>query len=167
MHTGFFGPTPRTASSWLTGVCLSSLASVTQGVQPGCGASGAALGVLMDIQPHWWTCRQTPSTRQTCSNSREVRCNVLWLPSNNGCVCCRAGAVSLQAQRFQRQGTQLRKRMWWQNFRMQIIVVSLVVLLVVVIFLLSCFTGEQSSAGSQYNSTLAQGCTEPQTCGLC
>jgi vesicle-associated membrane protein 7 len=46
-----------------------------------------------------------------------------------------------QAAKFQRQGTQLRKKMWWQNFRMQIIVVGVVVLLVVVIFLLACFTG--------------------------
>eukprot|EP00775_Hariotina_reticulata_P008912 gene8912-9089_t len=46
-----------------------------------------------------------------------------------------------QAQKFQRAGTQLRKKMWWQNFRMQIIVVGVVVLLVLVIFLLSCFTG--------------------------
>jgi vesicle-associated membrane protein 7 len=46
-----------------------------------------------------------------------------------------------QAAKFQRQGTQLRKKMWWQNFRMQIIVVGVVLLLVVVVFLLACFTG--------------------------
>lgn len=46
----------------------------------------------------------------------------------------------LQAHRFQKQGTQLRKRMWWQNFRMKLIVIGVVVLLVVVIFLLACFT---------------------------
>jgi vesicle-associated membrane protein 7 len=46
-----------------------------------------------------------------------------------------------QAQQFQRQGTRLRKRMWWQNFRMKIIVAAVVVLLVVVIFLLACFSG--------------------------
>lgn len=56
------------------------------------------------------------------------------------CVCCLCLSV-LQAAKFQRQGTQLRKKMWWQNFRMQIIVVGVVLLLVVVIFLLACFTG--------------------------
>jgi hypothetical protein len=30
--------------------------------------------------------------------------------------------------------------MWWQNFRMKLIVIGVVVLLVVVIFLLACFT---------------------------
>jgi len=50
-------------------------------------------------------------------------------------------AVGVQAAKFQRQGTQLRKKMWWQNFRMQVIVVGVVVLLAVVIFLLACFTG--------------------------
>jgi hypothetical protein len=48
--------------------------------------------------------------------------------------------IAVQAQRFQKQGTQLRKRMWWQNFRVKLIVIGVAVLLVVVIFLLACFT---------------------------
>jgi len=62
-----------------------------------------------------------------------------------------------QAAKFQRQGTQLRKKMWWQNFRMQIIVVGVVLLLVVVIFLLACFTGGKNcvSKGGGGGSTAA------------
>eukprot|EP00882_Tetradesmus_deserticola_P031303 GHRQ01035392.1.p1 GENE.GHRQ01035392.1~~GHRQ01035392.1.p1 ORF type:complete len:211 (+),score=94.99 GHRQ01035392.1:452-1084(+) len=62
-----------------------------------------------------------------------------------------------QAARFQKQGTQLRKRMWWQNFRVKLIVIGVVVLLVVVIFLLACFTNGRncvktgsSNGGSPY-----------------
>jgi hypothetical protein len=32
----------------------------------------------------------------------------------------------VQAAKFQRQGTQLRKKMWWQNFRMQVRVLGYV-----------------------------------------
>eukprot|EP00877_Chromochloris_zofingiensis_P007987 jgi/Chrzof1/3441/Cz12g25160.t1 len=46
-----------------------------------------------------------------------------------------------QAQKFQRKGATLRKKMWWSNFRVQLIVVGCVLLLAVVIFLLACFTG--------------------------
>lgn len=49
-----------------------------------------------------------------------------------------------QAQTFHKQGKQLRSKMWWQNFRMKIIVAFAVVLLAVVIFLLACFAGGQN-----------------------
>eukprot|EP00775_Hariotina_reticulata_P008911 gene8911-9088_t len=49
-----------------------------------------------------------------------------------------------QAQMFQKQGKQLRSRMWWQNLRMKIIVVIGVLLLAVVIFLLACFASGQN-----------------------
>lgn len=65
------------------------------------------------------------------------------------------GVWRVQAAKFQRQGTQLRKKMWWQNFRMQIIVIGVVVLLAVVIFLLACFTGGKNclSKGSSGSSS--------------
>lgn len=46
-----------------------------------------------------------------------------------------------QAQKFQKQGQTLRKKMWWQNMKVKLIVVAVIILLIVVIFLLSCFTG--------------------------
>lgn len=52
--------------------------------------------------------------------------------------------MHLQAQIFQKQGKQLRSRMWWQNLRMKIIVAVAVLLLAVVIFLLACFAGGQN-----------------------
>lgn len=58
-----------------------------------------------------------------------------------------------QAAKFQRQGTQLRKKMWWQNFRMQIIVVGVVVLLAVVIFLLACFTGGKNCVSKGHSGS--------------
>eukprot|EP00878_Enallax_costatus_P007194 GHUV01007538.1.p1 GENE.GHUV01007538.1~~GHUV01007538.1.p1 ORF type:complete len:223 (+),score=61.72 GHUV01007538.1:317-985(+) len=48
------------------------------------------------------------------------------------------------AHMFQKQGQQLRKRMWWENMRMKLIVVLVVLLLAVVIFLLACFAGGQN-----------------------
>lgn len=49
-----------------------------------------------------------------------------------------------QAHAFQKQGKQLRSRMWWQNTKMKIVVVFAVLLLAVVIFLLACFAGGQN-----------------------
>ncbi|KAG2425091.1 hypothetical protein HXX76_014000 [Chlamydomonas incerta] len=46
-----------------------------------------------------------------------------------------------EADRFQRTGRTLRRKMWWQNCKMKIVVALAVVLLAVVIFLLVCFSG--------------------------
>ncbi|GFR41756.1 hypothetical protein Agub_g2512 [Astrephomene gubernaculifera] len=46
-----------------------------------------------------------------------------------------------EADRFQRQGRQLRRKMWWQNCKMKIVVAFAVILLALVIFLLVCFSG--------------------------
>jgi hypothetical protein len=67
-----------------------------------------------------------------------------------------------QAAKFQRQGTQLRKKMWWQNFRMQIIVVGVVLLLVVVVFLLACFTGGKNCVSKGGSSSPAPGNAMPE-----
>lgn len=61
-----------------------------------------------------------------------------------------------QAQRFQRQGTQLRKRMWWANTRMKVIVVGLVLLLILVIFLLACFTGGRNCVARSHGGNKGQ-----------
>ncbi|PNH06023.1 hypothetical protein TSOC_007676 [Tetrabaena socialis] len=46
-----------------------------------------------------------------------------------------------EADRFQRTGRTLRRKMWWQNCKMKIVVAMAVLLLAVVIFLLVCFSG--------------------------
>ncbi|KAG2452164.1 hypothetical protein HYH02_003196 [Chlamydomonas schloesseri] len=46
-----------------------------------------------------------------------------------------------EADRFQRTGRTLRRKMWWQNCKMKIVVALAVILLAVVIFLLVCFSG--------------------------
>jgi len=81
------------------------------------------------------------------------------------CLLCSSVAVgiSLQAQKFQRAGTQLRKKMWWQNFRMQIIVVGVVVLLVLVIFLLSCFVGGRNCISSNKGNAQPNYASAPAT----
>jgi uncharacterized membrane protein YidH (DUF202 family) len=47
-----------------------------------------------------------------------------------------------QADRFVRTGRTLRRRMWWQNCKMKLVIAFAVVLLAVIIFLLVCFSGE-------------------------
>lgn len=46
-----------------------------------------------------------------------------------------------EADRFQRTGRTLRRKMWWQNCKMKIVVAFAVILLAVIIFLLVCFSG--------------------------
>ncbi|GIL86019.1 hypothetical protein Vretifemale_14295 [Volvox reticuliferus] len=46
-----------------------------------------------------------------------------------------------EADRFQRSGRNLRRKMWLQNCKMKIVVVFAVILLAVIIFLLVCFSG--------------------------
>jgi vesicle-associated membrane protein 7 len=49
--------------------------------------------------------------------------------------------LRFQAEKFQKQGKQLRQKMRWNNTRIIIIVVLCVILLAVVVFLLACFAG--------------------------
>eukprot|EP00878_Enallax_costatus_P040359 GHUV01046534.1.p2 GENE.GHUV01046534.1~~GHUV01046534.1.p2 ORF type:complete len:121 (-),score=55.73 GHUV01046534.1:404-766(-) len=43
--------------------------------------------------------------------------------------------------------------MWWQNFRMKIILAAVVVVLVVVIFLLACYSGGRNCTKTGSNNT--------------
>jgi vesicle-associated membrane protein 72 len=49
--------------------------------------------------------------------------------------------LRFQADKFHKTGRALRTRMWWQNFKMQIIVVIIVILIAVIIFASVCFSG--------------------------
>lgn len=46
-----------------------------------------------------------------------------------------------QAEKFQKQGHQLRRKMWWQNCRMKLIIALCLVLLGVILFVIICFSG--------------------------
>eukprot|EP00201_Polytomella_parva_P018925 CAMPEP_0175071712 /NCGR_PEP_ID=MMETSP0052_2-20121109/19406_1 /TAXON_ID=51329 ORGANISM="Polytomella parva, Strain SAG 63-3" /NCGR_SAMPLE_ID=MMETSP0052_2 /ASSEMBLY_ACC=CAM_ASM_000194 /LENGTH=137 /DNA_ID=CAMNT_0016338935 /DNA_START=270 /DNA_END=683 /DNA_ORIENTATION=+ len=46
-----------------------------------------------------------------------------------------------EADRFQRTGKALKRKMWWQNCKMKLVIAMAVILLAVVIFLLVCFSG--------------------------
>jgi len=46
-----------------------------------------------------------------------------------------------QAQKFQRQGQTLRKKMWWNNMKVKILIISGVILAALIIFLIACFAG--------------------------
>ncbi len=54
-----------------------------------------------------------------------------WLPVDKAAVLhlstphgCRAGLVAVQADKFHKTGRQLRSKMWWQNMKMKVLVVS-------------------------------------------
>ncbi|GFR41751.1 hypothetical protein Agub_g2506 [Astrephomene gubernaculifera] len=49
--------------------------------------------------------------------------------------------LMFEADRFVRTGRSLRRKMWWQNCKMKIVVAFAVILLALVIFLLVCFSG--------------------------
>lgn len=46
-----------------------------------------------------------------------------------------------QAEKFQKQGRQLRSKMWWQNCRMKLIIAVCILLLGVILFVIICFSG--------------------------
>jgi hypothetical protein len=52
-----------------------------------------------------------------------------------------------QAAKFQQQGTRLRKKMWWDNVKVKILIVSGILLLGLIIFLVACFAGGRSCVG--------------------
>lgn len=49
--------------------------------------------------------------------------------------------LRFQADKFHKTGRSLRNKMWWQNFKVQIIVVLVVILIAVIIFASVCFSG--------------------------
>lgn len=49
--------------------------------------------------------------------------------------------LRFQADKFHKTGRALRTRMWWQNFKVQIIVLIIVILIGVIIFASVCFSG--------------------------
>lgn len=49
--------------------------------------------------------------------------------------------LMFEADRFVRTGRTLRRKMWWQNCKMKLVVAFAVILLAVIIFLLVCFSG--------------------------
>ncbi|KAK9867853.1 hypothetical protein WJX84_009201 [Apatococcus fuscideae] len=49
--------------------------------------------------------------------------------------------LRFQADKFHKTGKQLRSKMWWQNFKMKVIIVIVVLVLIFVIFLIICFSG--------------------------
>ena len=40
----------------------------------------------------------------------------------------------MQADKFHKTGRQLRSRMWWQNFKMKIIIAAIIILIAIIIF---------------------------------
>lgn len=49
--------------------------------------------------------------------------------------------LRFQADKFHKTGRNLRNKMWWQNFKVQIIVLLVVILIAVIIFASVCFSG--------------------------
>ena len=49
--------------------------------------------------------------------------------------------LRFQADKFHKTGRTLRNKMWWQNFKVQIIVLLIVILIAVIIFCSVCFSG--------------------------
>lgn len=49
--------------------------------------------------------------------------------------------TNLQADKFHKTGRQLRSRMWWQSFRMKMIIIVIIILVAVIIFCAVCFSG--------------------------
>jgi vesicle-associated membrane protein 72 len=49
--------------------------------------------------------------------------------------------LRFQADRFHRTGVALRRKMWWNNKKMWLIIIALVLVLALVIFLSVCFSG--------------------------
>lgn len=47
----------------------------------------------------------------------------------------------MQADKFRKKGTELRNKMWWENWKMKLFVLLCVLILGVVIFLIACFAG--------------------------
>lgn len=49
--------------------------------------------------------------------------------------------LRFQADKFHKTGRQLRSRMWWQNFKMKIIIAAIIILIAIIIFCSVCFSG--------------------------
>ncbi|KIZ05556.1 Vesicle-associated membrane protein [Monoraphidium neglectum] len=49
--------------------------------------------------------------------------------------------LQAHAQQFQKQGRQLRNRMWWQNTKMKLCFALIILIVLIVIVLIACFSG--------------------------
>ena len=70
----------------------------------------------------------------------------------------RTDNLRFQADKFHKTGRTLRNKMWWQNFKVQLIVLLIVILIAVIIFCSVCFS--TSPRPPPPHSTL---CTTPRT----
>lgn len=52
----------------------------------------------------------------------------------------RTDNLRFQADKFHKTGRTLRNKMWWQNFKVQLIVLLIVILIAVIIFCSVCFS---------------------------
>jgi hypothetical protein len=86
------------------------------------------------------------------------------------CVCARARArARVQADRFVKSGRALRRKMWWNNLKMKLVMGVAVVMVIVIIFLLICFgsghscvkrgdkAGSSSGGGSNASNSAPNG----------
>uniref|UniRef100_A0A2P2JY43 Putative vesicle-associated membrane protein 726 n=1 Tax=Rhizophora mucronata TaxID=61149 RepID=A0A2P2JY43_RHIMU len=51
---------------------------------------------------------------------------------------CLYGGLNLQAQDFRQQGTQMRRKMWFQNMKIKLIVLGIIIALILIIILSVC-----------------------------
>lgn len=49
--------------------------------------------------------------------------------------------LRFQAEKFHKTGRHLRSKMWWQNFKVKILLCIVILVIAIVIFLLACFSG--------------------------
>jgi hypothetical protein len=68
------------------------------------------------------------------------------------------GPVGWQADVFQRQGKRLRRKMWFQNMKVKLIVLAIIVVIAIVIWLSIChgFVCHKSSSSSKSASPPAR-----------
>ncbi|GMH35652.1 hypothetical protein BSKO_03520 [Bryopsis sp. KO-2023] len=53
----------------------------------------------------------------------------------------KAHDLNLNAQQFHKAGVSLRRKMWFENFKMKVLIVGILLILALVIFLIVCFSG--------------------------
>ncbi len=70
----------------------------------------------------------------------------------------------LQADNFQRQGKQLRRKMWFQNFKVKLIVLAIIIVVILIIYLSICHGFICHSGRS--NGTWNLPCVGNSTCSI-
>lgn len=53
----------------------------------------------------------------------------------------KAHDLNVNAQQFHKAGVALRRKMWFDNFKMKVMCIAIFLILVIVIFLIVCFSG--------------------------